>query len=356
MTATGTKRALCDEPWPPEAIETLGRCPVCADTERDLLFEGLCDTIFFVAPGRWTLWRCLGCGNSYLDPRPDEASIGRAYDDYYTHEAPWTPKPPATPLQRLRSGLANGYRNRRYGTRSSPAYAPGYWLGRLLRPLAEPSDVAFRFLERRKNDPPRPKLLDLGCGGGAFLAAALEAGWEASGIDFDAKAVEGARRRGLDVSVGGLETVADRAGQYDAVTLSHVIEHLHDPAGALRTIRHILKPGGRLYVETPNLDSIGRRLYGRHWRGLEPPRHLVLFNRRGLAALLAREGFEAIRFRRTKSALAGLGLLSARIAAGLDPNEAAPGVRGPRLPDRLRSSLSRSGTEFLIFTAEKPRR
>jgi 2-polyprenyl-3-methyl-5-hydroxy-6-metoxy-1,4-benzoquinol methylase len=356
VTAIGRRGAGCDEPWPAEGLETLGHCPLCGAAERSLLFDGLCDAIFFVAPGRWTLWRCGGCGNGYLDPRPDAATIGRAYEEYYTHEAPWAAAPPATRLQRLRSGLANGYRNRRYGTRFSPAYAPGYWLGRLLRPLAEPSDVAYRFLERRPDDAPQPRLLDVGCGGGAFLAAAREAGWEAAGIDFDAKAVAGARRRGLDVSLGGLESVADRAGQYDAVTLSHVIEHLHDPAGALRTIRHILKPGGRLYVETPNLDSIGRRLYGRHWRGLEPPRHLVLFNRPGLAALLARSGFEAIRFRRTKSALAGLGLLSARIAAGLDPNQPAPGVRGPGRLDRLRSALSRGGTEFMTFTAETPRR
>src|SRR3954464_1135072 len=134
---------VCDEPWPAEALETLGRCPLCGAAERVLLFEDLCDTIFFVAPGRWTLWRCRGCGNGYLDPRPDAASIGRAYEDYYTHEAPWVPKPPATRLQRLRPGLANGYRNRRYGTRFSPAYAPGYSIGRLLRPLAEPSDVAY---------------------------------------------------------------------------------------------------------------------------------------------------------------------------------------------------------------------
>lgn len=348
-------RALCDEPWPAHGLETVARCPACGSVERDLLFDDLCDAIFFVAPGRWTMWRCATCRSGYLDPRPDAASIGLAYTRYYTHEEPWVPAPPANALQKVRAGLANGYRNRRYGTRSQPSFAFGYPLGRLVRPLAEPSDVAFRFLERRRTDPDTPRLLDVGCGGGAFLAAAREAGWEAIGIDFDPKAVESARGRGIEVYLGGLETVADQAGRYDAVTLSHVIEHLHDPAGALRTIRHILRPGGRLYVETPNLDAIGRRLYGRDWRGLEPPRHLVLFNRSGLAALLARAGFETIRFRRTKSALAGLGLLSARIAAGLDPNAPAPGVAGPGLADRIRSRLSRSGTEFLTFTAEKPR-
>lgn len=347
---------LSDQSWPAEDIEQLGRCPACGTEARTLLFEDLEDRIFFVAPGRWTMWRCASCGSGYLDPRPTPSSIGRAYERYYTHEEPWVPAPPATALQRLRAGLANGYRNRRYGTRSVPEHGLGYWIGRIARPLALPADRAFRFLARRACDGPHPRVLDVGCGGGAYLATAVEAGWQAVGIDFDAKAVEGARRRGIDARLGGLETVADERESYDAVTLSHVIEHLHDPPAALAAIHRILKPGGRLYVETPNIDALGRLLYGRHWRGLEPPRHLVIFNRSGLARLLRRTGFVRIRFRRDTSALGGLGMLSARIAAGLDPNLPAPGIEGPGRLQRLRSALSTRRTEFMIFTCEKPSR
>lgn len=345
-----------DQTWPSEDLERVPRCPACGVAERALLFDGLEDRIFFVAPGKWTMWQCGGCGSGYLDPRPTPASIGRAYDRYYTHEEPWVAPPPINALQRLRAGLANGYRNRRYGTRYAPAYGLGYWLGRVAKPLALPADRTFRFLDRRDSQGPAPAVLDVGCGGGAFLAAAAGAGWRAVGIDFDAKAVEGARRRGIDARLGGLDAVADEHDTYDAVTLSHVIEHLHDPAAALATIHRILKPGGRLYVETPNIDSLGRLLYGRHWRGLEPPRHLVIFNRSGLAALLRRSGFTRIRFRRDKSALGGLGTLSARIAAGLDPNLPADGVAGPGRFHRLRSALSRRRTEFMTFTCEKPAR
>jgi 2-polyprenyl-3-methyl-5-hydroxy-6-metoxy-1,4-benzoquinol methylase len=341
--------------WPSEDLESPGACPACGETARSLLFDGLRDTIFFVAPGAWTMWRCARCESGYLDPRPTPESIGRAYGRYYTHEEPWIPAPPVNRLQVLRAALANGYRNRRYGTRSEPSLPLGYALGRAVRKLAMPADIAYRFLDRRPADGPAPKVLDVGCGGGAYLAAAAAAGWDASGIDFDPKAVEGARRRGIDASVGGLDSVADRAGTYDAVTLSHVIEHLHDPAGSLAVIHKILKPGGRLYVETPNIDSIGRSLYGRSWRGLEPPRHLVIFNRPGLQGLLERSGFEQVRLRRGPPALGGLGLLSARIAAGLDPNRPAPEVKGPGRLQRLRSAVSRDRSEFMIFTAQKPR-
>lgn len=345
---------LSQQSWPDEDLERLGRCPVCATEERRLLFADLWDNAFRVAPGLWTLWRCEGCESGYLDPRPTPASIGRAYGRYYTHEQPWVSPPPASTLQKLRAALANGYRNRRYGTARQPALAAGHVLARLFPPLARPSDLAFRFLERRPRDGPRPRLLDIGCGAGAFLATAAEAGWDASGLDFDSKAVEGARGRGLDVRLGGLETVADRRDRYDAITLSHVIEHLHDPVAALATICSILKPGGRLVIETPNIDAIGRSLYGPNWRGLEPPRHLVIFNRRGLARTLARSGFEAIRFKRDKPELRGLGLQSARMAAGLDPETPAPGIKEPPRWQRLRSALSRSRAEFLIVTCEKP--
>jgi 2-polyprenyl-3-methyl-5-hydroxy-6-metoxy-1,4-benzoquinol methylase len=347
---------LCDEPWPEADLETVDCCPVCHTRKRSVLFTGLCDTTHFVAPGHWTMWRCEGCGSGYLDPRPTSQSIGRAYGRYHTHREPGTPGLPANGFEKLRVALANGYRNRRYGTRYSPAHRIGYAIGRVIRPLARPSDRKFRFLDRRNFDGPPAKLLDVGCGDGAFLAAASEAGWDAFGIDFDPTAVEGACARGLNAVVGGLDTIEDQCESYEAVTLSHVIEHLYDPGGAILSAYRLLKPGGRLYIDTPNIDAIGCRIYGRHWRGLEPPRHLVIFNRMGLASLLNRCGFENIQFRRELSALRGLGMQSARIAMRLDPNLPASEVKGPGIIQQLHSSLSRNHTEFVTFTCEKPRR
>jgi SAM-dependent methyltransferase len=80
------------------------------------------------------------------------------------------------------------------------------------------------------------------------------------------------------------------ADRYDVVTLNHVIEHLHDPAEALHRIRAILRPGGRLWIATPNLRSLGHRAYRRHWEALDPPRHLVLFDRASLEGLVRRSG------------------------------------------------------------------
>jgi Methyltransferase domain len=73
-----------------------------------------------------------------------------------------------------------------------------------------------------------------------------------------------------------------------------VIEHLHDPAGDLRRIYGLLRPGGLMWIATPNLEALGLRRFGRDWLGLDPPRHLVLFTRASLERLLRETGFEPL--------------------------------------------------------------
>jgi len=57
----------------------------------------------------------------------------------------------------------------------------------------------------------------------------------------------------------------------------------------------LLKPGGRLAMATPNNQSLGHRIFQKHWRGLEPPRHLQLFSPRTLSECARRTGLEILR-------------------------------------------------------------
>jgi len=265
------------QPWPQIDLEAVAHCPVCNGTERSLLYKGLADRVFCVADGMWDLYRCTQCASGYLDPRPTSGSIGRAYEGYYTHDA--EDHPIVRRKGRIRSlvhDLVNGYQNRRYGLKRSPALSMGRWLLPLLPSLRTAADAECRHL------PPRPagggRLLDVGCGNGGFLMLAKQAGWQVEGLDFDAGAVQAARSRGLDVHHGGIEVLEGRSTCYDVITLCHVIEHVHNPIATLRRLHALLKPGGVLWLDTPNLSSLGAVRFGPHWRGLEVPRHLVLFS------------------------------------------------------------------------------
>ena len=137
-------------------------------------------------------------------------------------------------------------------------------------------------------------LLDVGCGSGAFLQTAKSCGWDVVGVDPDPKAVANGLRLGLNVRQGGIEQFLGEEKSFDIITLSHVIEHVHDPAALLKAIYRLLKPGGQLWLETPNIDSLGHHYYMKNWRGLEPPRHLTLFNQYSLKKMLFATGFNAI--------------------------------------------------------------
>ena len=226
--------------------------------------------MFFVAPGEWSLWQCGRCRSAWLDPRPNEATIGIAYGRYYTHEEVELP-PPRNAFERLRAALGNGYRNRRYGTHLYPASSLGRPLVAILPPLRWRVDVAYRYLPRR---PPEinMRVLDIGCGNGAWLKMAREGGWGVGGVEPDPVSREQGRTHGFDVRATITEWLAEPES-FDYVTMSHVIEHVHDPLALLRDAYNLLKPGGGIYVDTPNLDALGHGIFGRHWRGLEtaPP-------------------------------------------------------------------------------------
>ena len=306
--------------WPIQDTELVEACPACGHACSHVLHAGLRDLAFASAPGAWTLVQCDGCGCAFLERRPTPQTIGRAYATYYTHEGSAASQPEAPSAgARVRRILANGYRNRLYGSRLRPSLGLVGTLAGWALPAARArvAREAPGLLGARPAEPGVSRLLDVGSGSGRLLKLARSAGWVAMGVEPDAAACAVARESGLEIIAAQLDEVpASFDAQFDRIVLSHVIEHVHDPAAMLRHCRRLLRPDGVLWLETPNLDSLGHAQFGADWRGLEPPRHLVLFRRAELKRLLAAAGFSRIDDADPRDVTALLFEVSARIREG----------------------------------------
>jgi SAM-dependent methyltransferase len=253
-----------------------------------MLHAGLRDRVFFCAPGEWNLYRCTSCGTGYLDPRPNAATIALAYSKYYTHgSAGDVGGAPRSWWRRRRTAQRNAYLNAYYGYQLSPGGS------RSPRRLSAERRQRFdKFVCFLRYPGKGALVLDIGCGNGRVMMQLRSVGWEVSGVEPDPKSAAQAREAGFDVRPGLLEPGAWPNGYFDAITMNHVIEHLHDPVGILRTCAQVLKPGGQISIATPNLESKGHEIFGPDWFGLQSPTHLVLFTSDSLRRAVGAAGFQ----------------------------------------------------------------
>jgi len=329
-------------PQPQPQTEVVDACPACGQARADAPTYSDVRDVLGGTPGSWSLYTCSRCRSLFLHPRPVGQGLSDAYRTYYTHHEP----APAVPQgDALVSRLIRGYLSHRFGAKSVSSDSIGYPFFRAIPPLRQQLDYFFRHLPARSG-----RLLDVGCGNGDFGRRAAVAGWDVTGVEPDQEAASRARSAGLSVHVGSFDSFLG-AHRFDAITLSHVIEHVPDPAKALQKARELLVPGGSLWIATPNVAGPGRRWYGIDWRGLEPPRHTVVFTAQALRELLAAQGFVDIRFRRRGRGaryILDQSLMTARA------RHRSIGRLPTWIVDVL-GSISRFASEELVVTATAPR-
>lgn len=315
---------------------------MCGCTHSVLVHEGVADWSFWSAPGTWRYWQCKECESMYLNPRPNAASIGRAYSSYYTHAGPGA----LTGIKSLKLRWKNERLSARLGRSIEPRLHLPSALDRAIARRAAAMSLPFGWQELADMAPGH--LMDVGCGTGATLALGKQLGWMVEGLEMDNMAVRSARAAGLRVGEGGYERLASTPSAFDVIVCSHVIEHVFDPVDMLRAIYAALKPGGALLLSTPNVLSDVHRHFGKHWRGLEAPRHLVLFSEASLTALLQAQAFVVTS--RSDQELATV-RDSARIARGGTRVNSADRA----LARRLGSELVRTpcGQDFIKLVARK---
>lgn len=246
-----------------DAIATEGgRCALCGSESGTPLARGY-DFEYLTTRSELTLWRCA-CGGVFLSPRPAPEALGRVYpSNYYSYDF----EKKLGPLVMRFKKVAERAKVRAY----EPYLAPG------------------------------ARVLDIGCGDGHALREigdAYPAPLELEGLEFSEHAIAAAERAGIRVHRGRIEDAPLPSESFDLVILNQLIEHVREPREVLAAIRRALKPGGHVFIETPNIDSLDARLFRRrYWGGYHLPRHFHLFDTRSLAALVSTSGLEPIAHR-----------------------------------------------------------
>ncbi len=256
-------------------LEESNHCNLCKEIGAPL-YQSLKDTLYGVG-GLWSFSKCESCGLIWLSPRPVADDIGRVYERYFTHDRT---KPDRSGfLRHLLSKLRRTVLSDHFSYREPNENDEDQSWGAVMSQLPAIHDYVgtkVMFLRSGFGD----TLLDVGCGNGTFLVRMRALGWTVSGVESDKRAVKVARERyNLDVRNSTLEEAEFPEKYFDAVTLSHVIEHVHNPHSLLTECQRILKPGGRIVILTPNSESLGHRFFKENWLGLDPPRHIFVFTR-----------------------------------------------------------------------------
>jgi 2-polyprenyl-3-methyl-5-hydroxy-6-metoxy-1,4-benzoquinol methylase len=286
-------------------VQSVPTCYLCG-REGHILYSDLRDKVFD-APGKWNVKKCCNpeCELVWLDPIPTEDHLHRVYETYFTHQVSNN----GTNNVRVQSVLMKSSRLVLKLGYQLFTYCTG-----LNRSLSQARlDITSMYLAKKRSG----RLLDVGCGNGAFLDRMRSSGWNVQGVEVDHKAARVAEEVfSVPVFVGTLEEAGHPNTTFDAITMNHVIEHVHDPIALLQECHRILKPGGDLIVVTPNVRSLGHVRFGQHWRGLEPPRHLQLFSQSTLQGSARKAGFRKVETWTTPANAEGIAMASIAIKYG----------------------------------------
>lgn len=231
-------------------------CPVCGSTDTGVVLEA---KDYTVSGEVFAIRQCQTCTLRFTWPVPDEQHIGRYYhaENYISH-----------------SDTAKGLVNKLYhAVRRISLKQKKHWI-------------------EKSTGLTRGNILDIGCGTGAFLHEMQQSGWDVTGLEPD----EGARyiahkKYGLTtLSSGSLYDLPKNS--FHAITLWHVMEHIHDLNGYLHQMFRLLHTEGHLFIAVPNYTSLDAGIYQQCWAAYDVPRHLYHFSPGAMRTLIRQHGLK----------------------------------------------------------------
>jgi len=229
-------------------LETLTACPICLHKQ---LAHFLTCKDYTVSKQNFDLQSCLNCGFVFTSPRPTPDEIGQYYqsEDYISHS-------------NTQKGLVN-------------------WLYHQVRKISLKNKLSLLT----KHLPQKGRLLDNGCGVGAFLAYCLKNNWQAEGIEPDEKTRILAEKQTKTPIFAKLEELPEE-NKYNAITMWHVLEHIADLHESVEKMKSLLCEKGLLFVALPNRESKDALYFKEHWAAYDVPRHLWHFRKKDVENLL----------------------------------------------------------------------
>ena len=234
-------------------FETIIICPICAGTKFKTIVECIDQT---VSHEKFQLTQCCNCTFLITSPRPDSTAIGKYYDspDYISH---------ASSSHKFQDKI--------------------YFLARKYA-----LNNKRKLIERHSL---KGKVLDVGCGAGEFLKQMKLHGWETTGTEPNTKAQSIAKNLGITIHNQLFEITQET---YQAITLWHVLEHVHELNLTIEKIKDLLHKNGTIFIAVPNHKSSDAKYYKENWAAYDVPRHLWHFDQITMTKLLEKHELKLI--------------------------------------------------------------
>lgn len=236
-------------------FETLEKCPVCQSASlseyKKIKDHSVSGEIF-------SLQKCTSCSFIFTNPRPDEVSVGSYYEseEYISH-----------------SNTTKGLLARIYQLVRS-------------RTIRNKRVLIESFAGSKS------KILDYGCGTGEFLNEMDQSGWECIGLEPNEKAASHAKDS-YQLNVKSPMDLSElEKGDFQAITLWHVLEHVHKLTDTLALLREKLNDNGIMAIAVPNQASWDACHYSEFWAAYDVPRHLYHFGPNSMGTFLSNSGFK----------------------------------------------------------------
>jgi len=232
------------------------QCPVCSGKNIQPFLQV---KDYTVSQEIYSLYKCSDCGFVFTQDVPSQEEIGKYYQsqNYISHSD-------------TQQGIVN----------------------KLYHKVRKITLAGKRKLVVLQTGLSKGSLLDVGCGTGAFLNEMKTAGWDITGLEPDDTARKNAKELyGIEPKPSH-ELFELTAESFDAITMWHVLEHVHQLNEYVSQLNKLLKPQGVLFIAVPNYTSGDADHYKEYWAAYDVPRHLYHFSPNSMKLLMKKHGME----------------------------------------------------------------